>query len=152
MNSSQQTLILIFVLLNLLVFFKAFYECKYKKNAFGLTPWLTVIGAFVWGDGVVFGLFWFLVSAVVLVLQDWFLFLLIASVFWVVRSLGETIYWFNQQFSTLDRNPPKKMIGYSIFHNDSIWFVYQIIWQCVMAVSIVLSLYFGWAWLATLPK
>jgi hypothetical protein len=150
--SLQQTFLLLFALFNFFVFCKSFYECKYKKNALGWTAWLNPIGAFVWGDAVVFSAFWVLVSLVVWRLNDWLLFLLIVALFWLVRSIGETIYWFNQQFSLIDRNPPKKMIGYSIFHNDSIWFVYQIIWQCVTVISLVLSLYFSWAWLATLPK
>jgi hypothetical protein len=80
-------------------------------------------------------------------LNDWLLFWLIVSVFWAVRSWGETIYWLNQQFSTIERNPPKKHILYPIFHNDSVWFVHQIIWQCVTVISIVVSLYFGRLWL-----
>jgi len=48
---------------------------------------------FVWGDAVIFGLFWTVALIVAWVLKDWYLFLLIVSVFWVVRSLGETIYF-----------------------------------------------------------
>ena len=152
MTNLQQTFLLLSALFNLIVFLKAFHESKDKKNAFGLTPWLNLIGAFVWGDAVVFGLFWAIASLVTWLLNDWLLFLLIAALFWAVRSHGETIYWFNQQFSTLDRNPPKKLIGYSIFHNDAIWFVYQIVWQCVTVISIIFSIYFGYQWLQTLPK
>ncbi|HCR81412.1 MAG: hypothetical protein UY13_C0002G0424 [Candidatus Pacebacteria bacterium GW2011_GWB1_47_8] len=150
MTFPAQVFLLFFAVVNFFIFLKAFYECKTKQNAFGLTPRLTLIGAFVWGDAVIFGLFWTLVSIVVLFLNDWLLFWLIMSLFWVVRSVGETIYWFNQQFSTLDRNPPKHMKGYSIFQNDSIWFVYQIIWQCVTVVSLVFAVYFGWLWLQSL--
>ncbi|MFH2118290.1 MAG: hypothetical protein ABII10_00940 [Candidatus Paceibacterota bacterium] len=148
----QQTFLIIFALFNFLVFLKAFHECKTKKNAFGLTPLLTLIGAFVWADAVVFGLFWTIVSLAAWLMNDWLLFLLVVSLFWVVRSAGETIYWFNQQFSTVDRNPPEKHMFYSIFHNDSVWFVHQIIWQCVTVLSAVASLYFGWAWLQALPN
>jgi hypothetical protein len=147
MTASQQIILLIFAAFNFAIFFKAFRECKTKKNAFGLTPWLNFLGAFVWGDAVVFSLFWALVSLVTWWLNDWLLFWLIVSVFWAVRSWGETIYWLNQQFSTIERNPPKKHILYPIFHNDSVWFVHQIIWQCVTVISIVVSLYFGRLWL-----
>lgn len=121
-------------------------QCKYYKNAFTLTPHYYPLGAFVWGDAVIFGVFWFGLSVAVLMLDDWLLFLLSVSLFWVVRSLGETIYWFNQQFSPMVRNDVTKMPGASIFHNDSIWFVYQIIAQCITVVSLILSIYFGVMW------
>lgn len=141
---------ILFAFANVVLFLKALHECKNKNNAFGLTRWLTPIGAFVWGDAVVFGVFWALVSLACWWLGDLLLFWLIVSVFWVVRSLGETVYWFNQQFSTIEREPPKSLIGFSVFKNNSIWFVHQIFWQCVAVVAIIASLYFGHAWLGTL--
>ncbi len=147
MNSWQQNFVLGFVLLNLVIFLKGFYETKYKRNAFGLTRSLFFLGIFVWGDAVILGLFWIITSIAALLLKDWYLFLLIISVFWLVRSLGETVYWLNQQFSTLNRNPVKNLLGHSIFHDDSVWFVYQLFWQCVMVVSIIFSIYFSWLWL-----
>lgn len=131
----------------LIGFLTAFWECWRNKKSYSLTPHLTLYGAFVWGDMVVFGLFWSLVSLVTLLLNDWILFLLIISVFWVVRSVGETIYWFNQQFSRINRNPPEHhKILYKIFHNDSVWFVYQIYWQCITVVSLIAILYLTRLW------
>ncbi len=147
MNTLQQTIVLIYGLINFLIFLKGFYETKYKRNAYGLIRSLAILGMFVWGDAVVFGLFWTVSSIITLYLKDWYLFLLIVSVFWVVRSLGETIYWFNQQFSKINRNPPEKLLGYSIFQNDSIWFAYQIVWQCITVVSILFTIYFAYMWL-----
>jgi hypothetical protein len=143
----QKIFLLVYALINLVVFAKGFYESKVKKNACGPTRPLSLLGIFFWGDAVIFGLFWFFSSIVALLLNDWYLFLLVVSVFWVVRSLGETIYWFNQQFSTINRNPPEKLLFYSIFHNDSVWFIHQIIWQCITVASIIFSLYFGRLWL-----
>lgn len=149
MTLSHQLFLLAFTLFNLLVSIKGFYESKYKRNAFGLTRPLVIIGVFVWGDAVVFGPFWTAVSLLSLVLQDWYLFFLITSIFWVVRSYGEVIYWLNQQFSTLKRNPIETLPWQSIFHNDSVWFVHQIIWQCAMVISLVLTIYFSHTWLQT---
>jgi hypothetical protein len=136
-------------ILNLALFAKAFHETKNKKNPFGLTHFLTVEGIFVWADAVIFAPFWIIASILGLIF-GWTLFLLIVSLFWLVRSFGETIYWFNQQFSTLERNPPKSLMFHDIFHNDSIWFVYQIFWQCVSVFAIISSLYFARAWILTL--
>lgn len=111
------------------------------------TPLLSILGMFVWADAAVLGLFWMLVAAVSLFLCDWLLFWLIVAVFWVVRSLGEIVYWLNEQFSTLSRNPPQKFWLYRFFPNDSIWFVYQVFWQCVLVASIIVSVYLFSLWL-----
>jgi len=149
MSSLQNTLISLFILINLFVFIKGFYQSNFKKNSFGLTPSLFPLGIFVWGDAVIWGLFWVLVSLFSIFLKDWLLFLLIISVFWLVRSLGEIIYWINQQFSPIIRNPPQTLYGYRWFKNDSIWFIYQIFWQCAMIISIVSTIYLTSLWLTT---
>ncbi len=147
MNNLQVYGIVIYGTISLLIFIKGFFESAKKKNPFGETPFLSWAGVFVWGDAVIFGLFWFLSSLVCYFLKDWILFLLIISVFWVVRSLGETIYWLNQQFSAINRNPPEKLLGYRFFKNDSIWFVYQIFWQCITVVSIISTIYLASSWM-----
>jgi hypothetical protein len=143
----QEAFLLIFVLINLAIFARGFYECKYKKNAYGPTYLLLPLGIFVWGDAIVFGLFWVGIALACYFLHDWILFLLIFSLFWVVRSVGETIYYFNQQFSKVIRQPPKKLIGYSIFQNDSIWFIYQTFCQCLTIISLVFAVYYASLWL-----
>ena len=150
LNYWQQQFIIFYALINVVVFLKGFYESRYKKNAFGRIIQLTPLGVFVWGDAVVLGLFWFIISLAVLLLNNWYLFLLIISIFWVVRSFGETIYWFNQQFSpkVFEWNRPKNLLFHWVFHNDSIWFVNQIFWQCVCAIALLFAIYFGKLWLA----
>jgi len=147
MQDWQKTVLFVYSLFNLFVFVKGLHECRIKKNAYGLTPFLFFIGVFAWGDAVIFGPFWILVSIVSYLLIDWILFLLILSLFWVVRSLGETIYWFNQQFSKVKRQPPEKLPGYRIFRDDSIWFAYQIFTQCITVVALVFSIYLSKLWL-----
>lgn len=137
----------IFLIINLLIFLKGAYETIKKKNSYGWTLGLYPLGIFFWGDAVIFGLFWVIASAISLLLEDWNLFRLIFSVFWVVRSLGEITYWLNQQFSTINRCPPEKLPGIKLFHNDSIWFIYQICWQCVAVAAIISSIYFAKIWL-----
>lgn len=145
----QKAIILVCGLFSFLGFIIGLRECKLKKNAYGDTPLFSIIGVFVWGDAVVFGPFWTLASLAIYRLNDWLLFLFFLSVFWVVRSLGETIYWFNQQFSKVIRHPPEEFRIYKIFHDDSVWYVYQIFWQCISVVTIIFSIYFGKLWLQT---
>lgn len=146
----MQNLFLVFAFVNFLIFLKAFHECKNRNNPFGLTRWLTPLGSFVWGDALIFSLFWICVSLVSWFLNNWFFFGLAGSVFWVVRAFGEAIYWFNQQFSTIGRNPPESLPGFSFFKNDSIWFIHQIVWQCTTVIAIIASIYFAHGWLKTL--
>lgn len=147
----QQILIISYGLLGLVGATIGYFESKTKKNSLGTVGIFNIYGAFVWADIVVFGLFWFLASLTTIILNNWILFLLTESVFWLVRSVGETIYWFNQQFSTINRNPAKNYWFTKIFHDEyTVWFVHQIMWQCLTVVSIIFSLYFGRLFLAGL--
>ncbi len=143
----QQYIVVFFGLLGLVGFVKGVNESKNRKNAFGLTPALYLIGSFVWADAVIFGLFWFIFSILSLLLADWLLFLFGTSVFWAVRGFGETTYWLHEQFAHAHRNAVKSLFFHSVFHDDSIWFVYQIFWQCVTVIAIIASVYVGSIWL-----
>ncbi len=151
MNIFLQLSVLFFGVFSFFTFIKAIRECKDNDNAFGRPYRLCEIyGSFVWADHVVFGFFWVIISGIVLLLQDFLLFLLIASVFWLVRSIGETIYWFLQQFHPRKGNDPKKFIFYPIFKNDSVWFINQIAWQCVTVLTFMTTLYLSYLWIKSL--
>jgi len=142
----QSFFLIIFAVLS---FFSAVIGFKNSKkgNTNQLTPYLFFLGAFVWADAAIFGIFWLVVAFICLLKQDWLLFLLVTSVFWVVRSAGEVIYWLNEQFSTKVRNKPKTLHLFKFFPNESIWFVYQIIWQCVLVLTLISSVYLLNLWL-----
>jgi len=146
----HSAIILLYGSINFLVFIYGLYQTKKKANVFGVVRWTMIFGIFVWGDAVVIGLFWTLVSLVTLILNDWYLFLLSLSLFWLIRSLGEVMYWIGQQYSTLERNPPHKQPFFSLFKYNSIWFINQIIWQCIAVVSIIFSIYFCVSWIQTI--
>jgi hypothetical protein len=146
MNNFQTGILLFIFIISLYATFKGLLEVVKKQNPFGEPHVLFWLGIFVWGDAVVLGLFWFLVSLFCLFTNDWQLFLLIVSVFWVVRSLGEIHYWISQQFSPIIRNPPQTLFGYRWFKNDSIWFIYQLFWQCILIFSIIFTIYFANLW------
>lgn len=145
----QKITIFGYAVFSFLTFVKGVYESAKKKNAYGETVWLYWMGIFVWGDAVIFGLFWALASLASLLLGDWVLFLLLWSVFWLVRSIGETIYWFAQQFSTIEREPPNSLPLYKIFRNESVWFGMQIFHQAITVVTIITTIYLARLWLLT---
>lgn len=143
----QQCILVFTFCYSLIAFYLGFIHCRYKRNPYGLTPQFYALGAFVWGDTLVFGIFWMGIISVIYILSDLLLFLLIISVFWSIRGIGESIFWFNQQFSKIHRYPPHTLPGYSLFGDDSIWFVYQITAQCVSVIAIIFAIYFASLWL-----
>lgn len=143
----QEIIISFFGINGLLFFLKSFHQVKNKKNVYGLTPYLFFLGAFVWGDVTVLGPFWIIASLVSLFLKNWYLFLLIVSLFWTIRSMGETIYWLNEQFAGKNRNPPHTLNFHKFFGGEAVWFIYQLFWQCILVFSILLSMYFAKIWL-----
>jgi hypothetical protein len=146
MSQLQSVFLLALVVLNGYLLQRSKTECK-KNNSFGLTHSLAVLGMFVWGDVLVLSLFWMIAALVSLLLHDWLLFLLIVSLFWLVRSIGETIYWLLQQFAVVKRDSPESLVGYQFVKNESIWFMYQVMWQCIAVVALLTSIYFTHLWL-----
>jgi hypothetical protein len=114
---------------------------KHKRNPFGLSPYFNLISAFVWVDAVVFGLFFATVSLFTLITSQWILFWLIFAVFWTVRSIGEQVYWFHEQFTTNHRNPLHTLWPYKWFKGEEVWIVMQTFWQCCSVVSLIFSVY-----------
>lgn len=144
---NPSALMAMFGVFSFLVCVRGLNEVTKKGRTFSNTRLLFWMGIFVWGDAVIIGLFWTLVSFVCILLNDSLLFALIVSVFWVVRSHGETIYWLNQQYAPMVRNHPKDMVGFHLFKDDSIWFIYQIAWQSIMVVSIIMTIFLVDKWL-----
>jgi len=132
--------LLLLTVFSFFIFLYSLYQTKTKQNPNGLTRFLLPLGIFVWGDGVIFGLFWFLVGLFLLTTQSSHLFAIIYAIFWIVRSAGEALYWFLQQFSKIQRDPPHTVPFSSIFAGESVWFAMQIIWQCVLVISITVLL------------
>lgn len=138
-----QLTILIFVLCYSVVgFILGFRNTYFKKNPFGLAPYLNPLGAFVWADAVVFSAFFALSSLLALFLGNFILFCLVVSVFWVIRSIGEQIYWFLEQFAEKHKNKPRDLKMSKYFPGESIYIYYQIFWQCISVVAIIASVYF----------
>lgn len=142
----QFAFLFLFLLANIWIFVTSFQQVR-MRNSFGLTPNLIWMGSFVWADAVVFSLFWILTSLICIILHDWLLFWLATSLFWSIRSFGETMYWLHEQFSTRRRNPPETLKFHTFFQDESIWFIYQIVWQCATVFSLIASIYFASRWI-----
>ena len=115
----------------------SWYQTQIKKNFFGISHWLIILGAFVWTDGVIFGLFWSVTSFILLLYNHLITTLLVFSLFWTVRSAGEIFYWFLEQFAVNKRNPPPTLFLYRFSPNESVWIVMQILWQCILVLCLL---------------
>lgn len=149
MNTWQTLFVGAYGVIALIGFVWSYHQCKRRKKSYGHPPGIYgFYGAFVWADLVVFGAFWTLISLAAFILQDFIFFLLSVSLFWLIRSIGETTYWFLQQFTPRRGNEPTKFWFHSIFHGDSVWFVYQIYWQCITIITLLTTLYLSYVWLS----
>lgn len=149
METWQTILVASYSLISFLLFCYGLYQTHWKKNAYGEFYPMLIIGALVWADAVIFGLFWTLVPLFILFKPDWLLFLLLFSIFWTVRGIGEIIFFLNIQFNPIKRYPPGHFpILPKIFHDESVYFIFQIIWQCIITIFIICSIYFAKLWLA----
>jgi hypothetical protein len=95
------------------------------------------LGIFVFADALIIGPFWIAVSLFFLLYPSFILLGLVFSVFWAVRSFGETIYWLNQQFSSITREPPQKFWLHKLVKNDSVWFLNQLMAQITLVISLI---------------
>lgn len=128
-------------------FFQGIRQVRDKNNPYGLCKHYTPLGAFVWADAVVFGAFFAIVSVITFLLSDFILFLLVLSLFWAIRSLGEQMYWFLEQFATNHKNPEHTLWFSKYFKRNSSWIAMQVYWQCISVISIITTVYLFTLWL-----
>lgn len=151
MNTYEQLIIAVYGLGAFLLWIKSVYEIKQKNNPYGVAQYGLPYGGFVFADYLVFGAFWTIASFTLFLIGDFLLFLLTLSVFWLIRSIGEALYWFLQQFSSLShKNPPERFFIHKyVKPADAIWFINQIYWQCLSVIFTVTTIYLAHLWLSS---
>lgn len=147
MSQAEAIFLTLFALINLMLFLQSIDEIRFNKNSYKTTQMLSILGAFVWGDVLIIAPFWFIVSFVSIIANNMYLFLLSFSLFWVIRSFGEMIYWISEQFAVTKRNQPEKLLFHGFLKNTSVWFIYQVFAQCIFVCAVILSIYFSAKWL-----
>lgn len=101
-------------------------------------------GSFIWGDLFVFSLLWFLLLCVLSKVKNVQYYFLALYSFWLIRSTGETFYWFSQQFSQIINPWPNYYPHISIvntFTPKEIWVVHQLLWQSISIASLIGLIY-----------
>jgi len=107
-----KSFILICGVANLLLSVISLFKIRQDKEKCGFIYWWAFIaGAFVWEDMLVFGLLHASIAFISLILNNNLIWLVGFLVFWIVRSTGETLYQFLQQF-ILPSHYPHAISGY----------------------------------------
>jgi hypothetical protein len=126
---------------------------KGKKIAEFVYSFGFLIGSFVWEDMFVFSVYGLAASIATVWLGQWKYGLLFFLVFWMVRSAGETLYFFLEQFIE-----PKQYPHYVDSHFGLVRYIFgnisyqqcliimQVFFQIIMMTSIVgiITLLFAW--------
>lgn len=99
-------LISIWGIFNVYFFFKSLIMVRKNKLGCDFTYWWSFLtGAFVWEDLFVFSIFHMASVAITLYFRDLKIWVVMYSVFWIVRAAGEVLYFFLQQFIEPKHHP-----------------------------------------------
>jgi len=117
---------------------------KGKKIAEFIYYWGFPLGAFVWEDLFVFSIYGFISTLITLYFQQGRLGLLFFIIFWIVRSGGESLYFFLQQFVEPKQHPHflqdhyqvlRRFFGNISYQQCSI--IMQVCFQIILMFSLV---------------
>lgn len=104
---------------------------------------LLLYGAFVWADVMVFSLLWIIISIVLLRIKQKEFFWIAYFSYWFIRSSGEVVYSFLQQFHP-ETKPWLIYVPREVMQNNFLghfilkefWIVYQIFFQSIAVLSL----------------
>lgn len=89
----------ILALLYVCLFLLAIQKVRGSGDKFGFIYfWGPLVGAFVWEDVLIFAPAFLVMTLITLFTRDLRIGLLLFLIFWIVRSSGETLYFFLEQF------------------------------------------------------
>ena len=84
----------------------SFFKIRENKDECNFIYWWAVpLGAFVWEDLLVFGLLHAVLALLGYALGNPTFWLICFLIFWIIRSLGETLYFFLEQFIVPQHHP-----------------------------------------------
>jgi len=145
MKKHFRNILLTGIVISLLLAIVSFINVRNSGTEVQFILWAYPLGAFIWEDLLVFSIANIIACIFVILINDFrYIFIYFLS-FWFVRSIGETFYWFLQQFCV---NPSYPHDQYS-WENSSIlsrllgnlsdqkyFIINQISWQIVTVFCI----------------
>jgi hypothetical protein len=136
-------LIIAFGIINLILAFYSIHKIRQDKEHVIFTWWWSFInGSFCWEDMLIFGLLHFGIALLATVLNNPTTWLICYLVFWIVRSAGETLYYFLEQFIVPQHHPHyfhdflaplRKIIGE--ISDQKCFIICQVFMQSILVVS-----------------
>ena len=139
-------LIIFWIVLNLLLLILSFCKVRNSGEEVTFITWAYPLGAFIWEDLLVFSFYNILASVIILILKDLRYILVFPLFFWLIRSLGETLYWFLLQFNQPAIYPHSEYdwdkggwVKYLFgdLSDQKYFIIYQIGWQVVSVMCLV---------------
>ena len=140
-----QAFLILFGVINLLLALYSIPKIKQDKKSVSFIWWWAFInGSVVWGDMLVFGLLHFGFAIVGILTQNITIWVICFLVFWMVRSAGETLYFFLEQFIVPKHHPhyiedqlkPLRKI-FGDIDEQKCFIIMQVIHQSVLISSII---------------
>lgn len=136
--------LLVFALGCLGLFALAYRRVRHSAETYGFIHyWGGFLGAFIWEDLMIFSIFFMLTALLVGAIQNIRVGLLLLASFWIVRSAGETFYFFLQQFHRPEHTPHNIAEHFAPLHHlfghissQKCYIIMQIFWQTILAMSI----------------
>lgn len=99
-------LLAVLAIIYIAMFITSLIKVRQSSEEFGfIYQWAFWVGAFVWEDLMVFSAYHALVVLITFFAQDLRVGLLMVGIFWIVRSSGEALYFFLQQFHLPKHHP-----------------------------------------------
>ncbi len=144
MHTYLTPLLLGIALVNACLFFVSIVKVRNSTDKYTfIFGWGFVIGAFIWEDVILFSAFFFLASILTLLLKDLRIGLLLLLSFWIVRSAGEALYMFLQQFHEPKHAPhylddlfkPLRVLFGNI-STQKCYIIMQIMWQVILTLAL----------------
>lgn len=130
----------LFSIIGLLTFIVSVQKSK-KNQFYSDTFLLAPLGVYVWGDGIILGLFWTLVGLFGYFTNlEMLWFYRFYLVFWAIRSGYEVVYWLNHQSTKSEYQPPiLRNIKWLAANETHI--LYQVANSCIVTIALSLLLY-----------
>ncbi len=122
--------------------YRFFNKTDNKKFFTDCPSYFKMIGIYVWGDSFIFIPFHIIIFIFSLISLPFGL--LIWSIFFSIRSLGEVLYWFLQQFG--DRTYRPHDFGFKHIDNHAVYIFYQTIMTVHATVAITALIVFIKFW------
>lgn len=136
----------LWIILNFILFILSIINVRNNFETVTFITWAYSLGAFIWEDLLIFSIYNIIACLITFLFNDFRFILIFPICFWFIRSLGETFYWFLQQFHEPDNYPLNKYswsnggllkLFLGDLSNQKYFIIHQISWQVISVLCLV---------------